>query len=51
MEIPSSGQEQHKVDRVGTPLANHKEPQGLSRLCLIYFGSMLEKYGDFYFIF
>jgi len=48
MENPSSRQEQHKVDQVGTPLANRKEPQGLSRLCLLYFGSMLEKYGDFF---
>lgn len=50
MENPSSRQEQHKVDRVWTPLVNLKEPQGLRRRCLIYFGSMLEKiYGDFNF--
>jgi hypothetical protein len=42
MENPLCKQEQHKADRVETPLVNRKEPQGLTRQCLIYFGSMLE---------
>ncbi len=49
MENPLSRQEQHKADQVGTPLENRKEPQGLSRRCLVYFGSMLEKYDDLIF--
>ncbi len=51
MENPSFGQEQHKVDQVGTPLVNCKEPKGLSRRCLLYFGSMLEKIYMVIFIF
>jgi hypothetical protein len=49
MENPLFRQEQHKADQVGTPLANRKEPQGLSRRCLVYFCSMLEKYDDLIF--